>query len=590
MHKEFLTGNEALARGAYEAGVRYSGAYPGTPSTEILENIARNYPEIYAEWAPNEKVALEGAIGASYAGARSLAVMKHVGLNVAADPFFTNAYTGVNTGLVVITADEPGQHSSQNEQDNRHYARSAFVPMFEPSDSQECKDMIKAAYALSEEFDTPVLLRLTTRVCHSKSFVELEDPKQKEIHLPKPNPKKYVTAPAVGRELKIKVMQRTKKLSEYSNTCKENYAEMHDSRIGVIASGICYAYAKEIFAESVCYFKVGFSYPMPLEAIKKFAEGLETIYVLEENDPIMETELKAAGIDVVGKDLFPSNLELLPEVIRACITGKELPKDKPVLNRAPALCSGCPHRGLFYTLGQYKNVYISGDIGCYTLGFAPPFGAMHSVTCMGASISSAHGAQKVFDMAGENAPRSIAVIGDSTFFHTGINSLINVVYNQSKTITIILDNRITAMTGHQQNPGSGKTIREMQAPMIDIPTLVKAIGIKHVKTVNPNHLDELRAAIDEALQRDEASVIITRFPCILKKLSEQDKEEFPQMFAHTARVNHDKCVGCKACLRVGCSAISVTEKKAHIDKTSCAGCMVCAQVCPIGAIEKEAKE
>ena len=587
--KELLTGNEAIAQAAYDAGVQFASAYPGTPSTEILENISA-HKDIYAEWAPNEKVALEGAIGASYAGARSMASMKHVGLNVAADPFFTNAYTGVNAGLVVITADEPGMHSSQNEQDNRRYAYHANVPLFEPSDSQESYDMILEAYRVSEEFDTPVLIRMTTRVCHSKSTVELKDRIVPAFKACEKNPMKYIPVPAVAKNLKIKVLERAKKLEAYTEKSEFNFAEYYDKKIGFIASGIAYQHVKEVFGNTASYYKVGFSHPLPMGELKKFAAQVEKLYVVEENDPVMETELKAAGIQVIGKDLFPSDGELTPDVIRKTFSGSFLDSiayDKTTVPpRAPALCAGCPHRGLFYALGKRKNLMLSGDIGCYTLGFAPPYNAMDTVICMGASISAAHGAQKIFDRNPDSDMRAVAIIGDSTYFHTGINSLMNVAYNQSKVITIILDNRITGMTGHQQNPGTGYMAQEEPANLIDIERTVRAFGIEHVKTINPNQLDEVNDALDWALALDAPSVIITRYPCALKKFSKEDKSEFECLFTEKYTVDETKCIGCKICLKSGCPAISFHEdtKKSHIDKNACVGCGVCSQVCPKQAI------
>ncbi|MFA0816189.1 MAG: indolepyruvate ferredoxin oxidoreductase subunit alpha [Anaerofustis sp.] len=587
--KELLTGNEAIAQAAYDAGVQFASAYPGTPSTEILENISA-HKDIYAEWAPNEKVALEGAIGASYAGARAIASMKHVGLNVAADPFFTNAYTGVNAGLVVVTADEPGVHSSQNEQDNRRYAYHANVPLFEPSDSQEAYDMVMEAYRVSETFDTPVLIRMTTRVCHSKSIVELKERVVPPFKSCERNPMKYIPVPAVAKNLKIKVLQRAKQLEEYTEKSEFNFAEYNDKKIGFVASGIAYQYVKEVFGNTASYYKVGFSHPLPIEELKKFASQIDKLYVLEENDPVMEIELKAAGIAVIGKELFPSDGELTPDVIRKSFFGNTLDSikyDKTVVPpRAPALCAGCPHRGMFYALGKRKNLMLSGDIGCYTLGFAAPYNAMDTTICMGASISAAHGAQKMFDRNPDSDMRAVAIIGDSTYFHTGINSLMNVAYNNSKVITIILDNRITGMTGHQQNPGTGYTAQEDPANLIDIEKTVRALGITNIKTINPNHLNEVNDALDWALALNEPSVIITRYPCALKKFSKEDKAEFDCLFTEKFTVDENKCIGCKLCLKAGCPAISFDDeaKKAQIDKNACVGCGVCAQVCTKQAI------
>lgn len=512
--KKLMTGDEAIARGVYEAGVRYAAAYPGTPSTEILENLSEVDPkEMIAEWAPNEKVALESAVGASVAGARSFASMKHVGLNVAADPFFTASYSGVNGGLVIVSADEPGQFSSQNEQDNRNMARAAFVPMFEPADSQECKVMVKEAYKLSELHDTPIMIRMTTRVCHSKGLVEIEDRQEVAIKEWTKQPTKYVMVPANAKVRKQHVFKRMDDLLDYSNDCEFNFTEYNDNKIGVVASGDCYLYAKEVFGENASYLKVGFSNPLPDKLFKEFAEKVEKIYVIEENDPIMETHIKALGIDCHGKDVFPRYGEMIPEVIRESVYGKKVDIDQAakevMINRAPTFCAGCPHRGFFYTLGKRKNVMISGDIGCYTLGYGAPYNAMDMTLCMGASISMGHGASQVFKMDENQDKKVISVIGDSTFFHTGINSLLNVVYNNSSTVTCILDNRITGMTGQQQNPGTGYTAQGKETNEVDIETVVKAIGVKNVRRVNPNKLDEVEAAFDWALGLDEPSVIIT---------------------------------------------------------------------------------
>ena len=457
--KKLMTGDEAIARGAYEAGVSYASAYPGTPSTEILENLS-TYKEIYAEWAPNEKVAMESAIGASVAGLRSMVSMKHVGMNVAADPMFTWAYMGVNGGNVIITADEPGMYSSQNEQDNRNYAKAAKIAMLEPSDSQECIDMVKAAYELGEEYDTPFIIRMTTRVCHSKSIVELSDRADIPAKSWEKNPAKYVCLPAIARNLRVKLEERMKKLTAYSETSPFNRMEMGDTKVGVIASGICYYYAKEVFGENASYLKLGFTNPLPAGLIREFCSKVDKVYILEENDPYIEEFVKQQGCACIGKELFPAYGELTPDVIRSCVTG-EAPKvidfDRTkLIGRAPSFCAGCPHRGLFYRLGKRKDIMISGDIGCYTLAAGKPYNAMDSTVCMGASISLGHGAQKAFNAQGTGR-RVVTVLGDSTFFHTGVNSLINTVYNNSNTVNIILDNRITGMTGHQDNPGPAST-------------------------------------------------------------------------------------------------------------------------------------
>lgn len=591
--KLLMTGNEAIARGAYEAGVRFASAYPGMPSTEILENVATYKEDIVAEWATNEKVALEAAIGGSIAGARTMASMKHVGVNVAADPLFTFSYTGVNGGMVLITADEPGMHSSQNEQDNRNYAKFAKIAMFEPSTSQEAKDMLKEAFEISEKYDTPVLFRVTTRLCHSKGIVECSDRVEVPIKEYIKNPKKNLTVPAHARVRRVEIDDRMSKLLEYSNNTHLNNYEINDTKIGIVASGMCYTYAKEVFKDDASYMKLGFTNPLPMEKIKKFASKVDNVYVIEENDPFIEEQLKANNIKCHGKDIFPSYGELTPDVIRKSVFGKtndtiDYNKDL-VVNRPPGLCAGCPHRGFFYELGKRKNVMITGDIGCYTLGFAPPYNAMDTTICMGASLSSGHGAQKVFNMKENNKIRVVGVLGDSTFFHTGINSLLDVVYNKGNSISVILDNRITGMTGHQQNPGTGYTLQGDVTSEVNIEELVKACGVKHIRTINPNNLSQVKESLDWAFELDEPSVIIARWPCALKKFSKQDIEEFNNPFTSKCSVNTDKCIWCKLCMKIGCPAISFKseEKMVSIDSNKCVGCEVCSQVCPKDAISKE---
>ena len=587
--KKLLTGNEGIALGAYEAGVSYASAYPGTPSTEILENISAYKGEIIAEWASNEKVALENAIGASIAGARTLAAMKHVGVNVAADPLFTFAYTGVNGGLVLISADDPGLHSSQNEQDNRNYAKFAKLAMLEPSNSQESKDMVKAALEISEKFDTPVLLRMTTRVCHGKTLVEEGE---RIAQTKKPyvkNLQKFDAVPAVAKRLHVVVEERLKTLEEFSNNTELNYVEFNDKKIGIVAAGVAYQYAKEVFGDKASYFKVGFSYPMPMNKIREFASQVEKLYVIEELEPFMEEQIKASGIQCTGKELIPRVGELNPDIIAEAILGEKrevIEYDKElVVGRPPTLCAGCPHRGFFVELAKKKNVMITGDIGCYALGGMDPLYAKDTCICMGASISMGHGAQKVFNKFNENM-RTVSVIGDSTFFHTGINSLISAVYNKSNTVVCILDNRITGMTGHQENPGTGYTLQGEETSIIDIEALVKAVGVEHVKTVNPLNLEEVRETLNKAMELDEVSVIITRWPCVLKRKSEADKKEFGDKFSKC--VVSDKCVGCRACVRTGCPSLHYDKdtKKVTIDKNQCVGCEVCKQVCPVKAISK----
>lgn len=593
--KKLLTGNEAIARGAYEAGVRYASAYPGTPSTEILENVAKYKEDILAEWANNEKVALEAGYGACKAGARALVAMKHVGVNVAADPLFTAAYTGVNGGLVLVTADEPGHFSSQNEQDNRNYAKFAKIPMLEPADSQEAKDMLKTAFEISEKHDTPVLYRMTTRVCHSKGIVECSDRMNVAIRDYSKNIRRNVPVPAYVHEMRIMVEERTKELLEFSNTTPLNFFEWNDTKIGVIVSGAPYFYAKEVFGDSVSYLKLGFTYPLPTEKLKEFAQKVDTLYIIEENDPYIEDAVRILGFECFGKNLFPYTGEMTPEVIRKTVYGETLPSisyDKSeAVPRPPILCAGCPHRGFMYELGKRKNLMMVGDIGCYALAFAEPYNAMDMSLCMGAGFSMGHGAQQVFNMAEGQKKRVVSFMGDSTFFHTGINSLLNVSYNGSNTVNVILDNRITGMTGHQENPGTGYTLQGKKVDEIDILELVRACGIKNVVVIDPNLLEEVKKALDWALSFDEPSVIITRWPCVLKKLSNEDKEEFVDVFKSKCKVDLEKCVGCKACLRTGCPALHFEKeiKKTSIEAAQCVGCEVCLQVCPVKAIAQGVK-
>ncbi|QAT42222.1 indolepyruvate ferredoxin oxidoreductase subunit alpha [Aminipila luticellarii] len=586
--RKIMTGNEAVARGAYEAGLEFASAYPGTPSTEILENIVHYKDVIYCEWAPNEKVALEAAIGASVAGARSMAAMKHVGVNVAADPLFTFAYTGVTGGCVLVSADDPGMHSSQNEQDNRNYATAARVLMLEPSDSQESKDFMKLGLELSEKFDTPVLLRMTTRVCHSKSLVTLEDREPRKIIPYEHNIAKYVATPANGKVLRRKLIDRLKNMEAYSNTTEINRAEYNDTEIGVISSGVAYQYAREVFGDKASYLKLGMTFPMPMAKIKEFASKVKKIYVIEEMDPYIENHLKMAGIPCIGKEVIPEMDELNTDIVRQAVFGTEmktLDSEMEAVVRPPTLCAGCPHRGIFYTLSKKKNLMVTGDIGCYTLGSAPPLSAMHTCFCMGGSVSTGHGASTVLKRAGSDL-KVAAVIGDSTFFHSGITSLIDVVYNKGNSVTIILDNRITAMTGHQQNPGTGYTLMGEPATEVDIPMLCKAIGVKdeNLFIINPLELDKSGEIVDKALATDEPTVIITKWPCILKKFTDQDKAEF-DLSPKKCEIDQEKCTKCRMCVRTGCPAINSGEM-VEIDPQSCTGCGVCRQVCKFGAIKE----
>lgn len=591
--KQLMTGNEAIARGAWESGVLFASAYPGTPSTEILENLA-TYGDIDAEWAPNEKVAMEAAIGASMAGARAIASMKHVGLNVAADPLFTFAYTGVNGGMIVVTADEPGQHSSQNEQDNRNYAKMAKIPMVEPADSQECKDFVALGMQISEEFDTPVLMRTTTRVCHSKSIVECGDRNKVGV---KPYIKridKFVTVPAFARKRRVAVEERMDKLIEYSESTALNRMEMGNRNVGVIASGMCYYYAREVFGDNASYLKLAFTWPLPVGKIKSFCEQIDKVYIIEENDAYIEEAVLSLGFNdkIKGKNTLPHYGELTPDVLRKAIFGEnnqviEYDHNK-IIDRPPTLCAGCPHRGFFYELGRLKDVVVASDIGCYSLGFAEPYNAIDSNICMGAGFSSGHGLQKIFNRIGDKK-RVIGVMGDSTFFHTGINSLLEVVYNNSNTVCVILDNAITGMTGHQNNPGNGFNAKGEIANKTSIEAVAIACGIKNLRSVNPNNLNEVKDALDWALSLDEPSVIITRWPCVLKRITKAEIQEFVDPFTTTSKVVIGNCIGCKLCLRSGCPALSFDQKrkKARIDSVQCVGCGVCNQICPKSAIIRE---
>ena len=589
--KMIMTGNEAVARGIFEGGVRFASGYPGTPSTEILENTAANYREsIYCEWAPNEKVALEAAIGASVAGARSVATMKHVGLNVAADPLFTFAYTGVTGGCVIVSADDPGMHSSQNEQDNRNFAAAARVLMLEPADSAEARDYMKLGLDLSEKFDTPVMLRMTTRVCHSKSLVSFEARNERDLIPYEHKIKKYVATPANGRALRVELEKRLKAMEEYSNTAEINREEYGSDETGVISSGVSYQYAREVFGDKASYLKLGMTFPMPMEKIKTFAGKVKKLYVVEEMDPYIENHLKMAGIPCTGKEKIPRMGELNPDIVRKALTDTEtatVSAGEKVSARPPVLCAGCPHRGVFYVLSKkLKKIIVTGDIGCYTLGSAPPLSAMHTCFCMGGSISAGHGAATVLKNAGSDL-RVVAVIGDSTFFHTGINSLMDVVYNKGSAITVILDNRITAMTGHQENPGTGYTLMGEPATEANIPEICKAFGMKeeNIAVVNPLDLTETEAAIDDALDRGGPSVIIAKWPCILKKFSDEDMVEF-DLRPKKCGIDQEKCTKCKMCAKAGCPAITAGDT-VQINRESCTGCGICRQICKFNAIGEE---
>jgi indolepyruvate ferredoxin oxidoreductase, alpha subunit len=582
--KVIMTGNEAIARGAYEAGCTVASAYPGTPSTEILENFA-TYEGVYAEWAPNEKVGFEVAAGASIGGARSLTTMKHVGLNVAADPLFTMAYEGVNGGFVVVTADDPGMHSSQNEQDNRLFAPHAKVAMVEPSDSQECKEFMKTAYEISEKFDTLVLFRTTTRISHSKTIVELGEKEAVGVKPYEKKPEKYIMIPAHARKKHYEVEERLEALREYSNNSSLNRMEFGDTKIGIVTSGISYQYAKEVFGDNASYLKIGMSYPLPDRMILEFAKEVDTLYVIEENEPYLENAIKTMGINCIGKELIPVCGELNPDIIRKNILGIEEEQaystDIVPPSRPPVLCPGCPHRGIFHAVSKYKNIISASDIGCYTLGMMPPLNVADTVICMGASISGGIGLQKA-NMMGDREGKIFSFIGDSTFFHSGVTGLINAVYNNSPIVTVILDNRITGMTGHQENPGTGTTLQGMPTPIIDLEALVLACGIKkdNIKVVDPYKLKDTEEAVKEAYNSTEPYVIITKQPCALIKDVLKKRAKLKCV------VHSDKCKKCKACLRTGCPALSFKNNVVSIDKNMCNGCELCKQVCKFDAIEK----
>ena len=591
--KEILSGNEAIARGAYEAGVKVASAYPGTPSTEILENVV-TYPGIDASWAPNEKVALEVGIGASFGGARALVTMKHVGVNVAADPLFTLSYTGVNGGLVLVSADDPEMHSSQNEQDNRNYAKFAKVPMLEPADSRECKEYTKLAFELSEQFDTPVMLRTTTRSSHGKSIVELADP---VTGLPEPklvrNAAKLVMLPGNAKVRHPFIEERTRRLAEYGATAAVNRMELRDTAVGVITSGVPYQYVREALPH-VSTLKLGMVHPLPEGLIREFASQVERLFVVEELDPFFEEQIRALGIAVVGKEILPVCGELSPGIVRKAFAGLGIvggpplagheevtPHDLP--GRPPTMCPGCPHRGVFHALKQL-GAYVTGDIGCYTLGFLPPLSAMDTCVCMGASVGMATGVAKV--VPEEEKKKVVGVIGDSTFLHTGINGLMDMVYNQAPATLIILDNRITAMTGRQDNPATGYTLMDDPTHRVDLPLLCRALGVRHVREINPFNLTETRTIIEEEMNRPEPSVIITDKPCVLIK-REGIFEKSPLL-----QISEEKCTGCRACLRIGCPAMEWIpgegkKGRSHIDPLLCTGCDVCRQLCKFGAIGRK---
>jgi len=575
--KELMLGNAAIARGAYEAGVKVAAAYPGTPSTEILENITR-YPEIHAEWAPNEKVALEVAVGASIGGARALAAMKHVGVNVAADPLFTFAYTGVNGGLVLITADDPGMHSSQNEQDNRYFGRFAKIPVVEPSDSQEALGFILEAFEISERFDTPVLFRVTTRLAHAQSLVETGERLEQEVKPYIKDVAKYVMMPAMARQRHLKVEERMKALSSFVENTPLNRIEWGSKAVGVITSGIPYQYVREALGTDVSILKLGVVYPLPWNMIRKFAAEVDRLYVVEELEPFLEEQMRASGVNVTGKELFPKVGELGPEIIRDKIAGKpysvaDLEAAPPV--RPPVMCPGCPHRGIYYILSKLK-LTVTGDIGCYTLGALAPLSSIDSCICMGASIGTAHGLEKA--RGAEFARKTVAVIGDSTFVHSGITGLVNVVYNRGTSTVMILDNSTTAMTGHQDHPATGKTIGREPTHRLDLEALIRATGVERVSVVDPFDLEKVEEVVRAEIEANEPSVIIARRPCALL---------VRQPAAGQMVVDPALCSGCKRCGKLGCPGISFDRDLARINNSLCNSCGLCAQVCRVHhAIQK----
>ena len=565
MTKHLLSGNEAIARGAYEAGVKVCSAYPGTPSTEIFESLPQYKDALYCEWAPNEKVATEVAYGAAIGGVRSLCAMKHVGLNVAADPLFTAAYNGINRGFVIVTADDPSMHSSQNEQDNRYYARAAKVALVEPSDSQECIDFIKEAYRISEQFDMPVLFRTTTRISHSKSLVTFGEREEAEPYAYERNAKKYVCAPANAYRNHPKVEKNLAALEEYSNRSPLNRMELNGTKTGVITASIAYQYAKDVFPEDTSFLKLGLTNPLPMDLIREFASKVEKLYVIEELEGFMEEQIKAAGIDCIGKALVSNMYELNPQRLREMLFGeKPVVKELPVkaVSRPPALCPGCPHRGFFYTMSKGKDFVIAGDIGCYTLGASAPLTAMDTCICMGGGFSLAMGMSKAFEASGQKK-KVFGVLGDSTFFHSGMTGAAEILYNKGSVIPVVLDNHITGMTGHQDNPGSGYTLQGDMAAAIKIEDVLRAYGYQNIIIVDPRDLTAMQKAVDNALASEVPAAIITRRPCLLIK-----------------RI-------CRKCLQVGCPALMVKDRKSCIDPTQCVGCTVCAQVCPVGAISRK---
>ena len=580
--KKLLLGNEAVARGAWEAGVNVVSSYPGTPSTEITENIAK-YDEVFCEWAPNEKVSMEVAIGASVAGARSMCCMKHVGLNVAADPLFTSAYTGVNAGFVIVVADDPGMHSSQNEQDSRFYALSAHVPMLEPSDSEECKEYTKRAFEISETYDTPVIVRLTTRIAHARSLTTWEERAERTKRPYQKDSMKYVMMPGMAKKRHIILEDRMQKLRNFSSEGADglNTIEYKDKTLGIITSGISYQYAKEVFPEA-SVLKLGMIYPLPDKMIAEFAKNVDRLLVIEELEPFIENHVLQMGIqNVEGKKYFTNQGELNTTIIRKEYSGEIIPAAEPAEQveapaRPPVMCPGCPHRGVFYVLSNMK-VRVSGDIGCYTLGAMKPYEAVDTCVCMGASVSMAHGMDKADTQFGEKIP-TVAVIGDSTFMHSGITGLIDIVYNKGAATVIILDNSITGMTGHQQNPTTGLTIKGEPAPAVNLVKLAEAVGVKRIRVEDPFDMKKFKAAVKEEIDADEPSVIIAQRPCALLKSVK---------YGAPVRIDSERCRKCGACMRLGCPAIFAEDGAYKIDRSICLGCRLCEQMCAFGAIGKD---
>lgn len=575
-----MSGNEAIARGAYEAGVNICAAYPGTPSTEIFENLPQYGDALYCEWAPNEKVAVEVAYGASIAGARTLSAMKHVGLNVASDPMFTAAYLGVTGGFVIVTADDPSMHSSQNEQDNRWYAKHAKIALVEPSDSQECKDFMAEAYSISERFDMPVLFRTTTRISHSKSLVELGERAEHPVAAYARNSAKFVCTPAGAYRNRAKVEGNLARLAEYSNVSPLNRVEMNSSKIGVISASGAYQYAREAFPPDTSFLKLGLTYPMPMQLIRDFASKVETLYVIEELDGFMEEAIKAAGIACIGKKLVPGMYELNPQRLKQELFGAAPQTVDPGLAavpRPPALCPGCPHRGFFYCAGHKKNAIITGDIGCYTLGAAPPLNASDTCVCMGGGFTVGAGIARALSLTGEKRP-VFGVVGDSTFFHSGITGAVEIIYNNADIIPVILDNHTTGMTGHQDNPGTGRNLMGEVAAAIAIEDVLRGVGFENIIIVDPNDLAAMDKALDDALASETRAAVIARRPCLLIKGHKAEKA--------LCAVDTSRCIGCKRCIGVGCPALMIVDGRACIDSALCVGCTVCAQVCPVKAISR----